>query len=309
MALLFKSDLDSPEAWRKALSAVMPALEFRVWPETGPLDDIEVALVWAPEPGDLKRYPNLRLIASLGAGVDNILSDPDLPAGVPVTRIVDPELTRQMTEYSLFQVLRFHRRMLEYEAQQRQGVWRALPQPLASERKVGLMGLGVLGTDLAGKLVALGFDVAGWSRGEKRIEGVASFSGGEGFQPFLRRSEILVCLLPLTPETEGIIRAGTLGLLPRGAYVINGARGEHVIEDDLLAALDSGQIAGAALDVFRAEPLPASHPFWRNPKVALTPHAGGITTPTSAAPQIAENIQRLSQGRALLNQVDRLRGY
>jgi glyoxylate/hydroxypyruvate reductase A len=309
MAVLFKSHLDDPEAWRSALLALAPDLDFRVWPETGALDEIEAALVWAPEPGDLTRYPNLRLIASLGAGVDNILSDPGLPPGVPITRIVDPDLTRQMSEYALTQILRFHRRMDDYERQQKEGVWRVLAQPLTGERRVGILGLGVLGGDLARKLVALGFDVAGWSRTPKELEGVTGFAGEEGLDGFLAGTEILVCLLPLTPETEGILDKKLLGALPEGAYLVNCARGEHLIEADLVAALDRGRIAGAALDVYRAEPLAPDHPFWAHPKVIMTPHCASVTTPASSAPQFLDNLERAREGRAPVNLVDPSRGY
>lgn len=309
MALLFKSHLDDPEAWRRALLALEPDLDFRVWPETGARDEIEAALVWAPEPGDLARYPNLRLIASLGAGVDNILSDPDLPAEVPITRIIDPDLTRQMSEYALTQILRFHRRMDDYERQQRAGVWRVLAQPLTAERRVGILGLGVLGSDLARKLAALGFDVASWSRTPKEIEGITGFTGEEGLEGFLTGTEILVCLLPLTPETEGILDKDLLAALPEGAYLVNCARGEHLIEEDLVAALDEGRLAGAALDVYRAEPLAPDHPFWAHPKVIVTPHCASVTTPASSAPQFLDNLKRARAGRAPSNLVDPSRGY
>lgn len=308
MALLFKSSVDDPKAWEAALKRRMPALDFRVWPDTGPPGEIEAALVWAPAPGELRRYPNLKFIASLGAGVDNILSDPALPP-VPVTRIVDPDMAVQMSELALLHVLAFHRQMPAYAAQQREALWRALPQPRAAERTVGVMGLGQLGADLATKLVLLGFDVAGWSRSPKAIPGVRSFAGAGGLKPFLGQTAILVCLLPLTVETRGILNRATFAALPRGSYVVNLARGAHLVEDDLLAALDSGQLAGAALDVFAREPLPSDHPFWRHPKVVVTPHVATIATPETAASQIVENLRRARAGRPLENVVGRERGY
>src|SRR3990170_7595211 len=228
MALLFKSDVDDPVAWERALKRLIPELDFRVWPETGRLAEIEAALVWRPEPGDLKRYPNLKFIASLGAGVDNILSDPALPE-VPITRIVDPDMAVQMSEFALLHVLDFHRQMPAYRSQQKERRWQALPQPRAAERTVGIMGLGQLGSDLAGKLAALEFHVAGWSRAPKALPEVENFAGHAGLAPILARSEIVVCLLPLTPETRGILSRETFARLPRGAALINLARGAHLI--------------------------------------------------------------------------------
>lgn len=308
MALLFKSHVDDPEAWERALRSHLPELDFRVWPETGALEEIEAALVWAPEPGDLARYPKLGFIASLGAGVDNILSDPALPE-VPVTRIVDPDMAVQMSEFALLHVLAFHRQMPAYAAQQREALWRALPQPRAGERTVGVMGIGVLGSDLVEKLAFLNFDVVGWSRTPKSLAGMQSFAGREGLRPFLAQTQILVCLLPLTPETRGILSRATFAQLPRGACVINLARGAHLVEDDLLQALDSGHLAGAALDVFAREPLAPGHPFWRHPKVVVTPHVATIATPETAAAQVVENLRRARAGRPLLNLVSRERGY
>ena len=309
MVLLFKSHLDPAEDWRAALADLAPDLEVRVWPDTGPLEEIAYALVWEPGAGELARYPNLKLIASLGAGVDHLLTDPELPAGVPITRMVDPQLTAMMSEYSLLYILRFHRRVEEYEAQQRGHRWTVLPQPLALERTVGILGLGELGSDLAGKLLPLGFAVAGWSKSAKSIAGVESFHGAGGLAPFLAKSDILVCLLPRTPETAGILNRETLGQLPEGAYLINVARGVHLVEEDLIPLIESGQLAGAALDVFRTEPLPGDHPFWDHPKIQVTPHAAGIATAWSGAPQLVENIRRVEAGEPLVNRVDPAKGY
>ena len=265
--------------------------------------------MWRPEPGFLASLPNLKLILSLGAGVDHLLGDPQLPRHVPIVRLVDPHMTDAMSEYVVLQVLRLHRRDLDYRAQQETGVWRELDQQNAAERRVGILGLGELGQDAAKKLKALGFDVAGWSRSEKDLAGIASYAGAAGLAPLLGRSEILVCLLPLTTETEGILNASTLALLPRGAALVNAARGAHLVEEDLLAALASGQVSAAVLDVFREEPLPADHPFWHHPRVIVTPHVAAFTNPTTAAPIILDNIRRFEDGRPLLNRVDPARGY
>jgi glyoxylate/hydroxypyruvate reductase A len=309
MALLFRSTVDSAARWRAQLTRLTQELEVRVWPEIGDPAAIDYALVWRPEPGFLASLPNLKLILSLGAGVDHLLGDPRLPLHLPIVRLVDPHMTAAMSEYVVLQVLRLHRRDLDYRAQQEAGDWRELDQQNAGERRVGILGLGELGQDTAKKLKALGFDVAGWSRSEKNLGGIASYAGATGFAPLLSRSEILICLLPLTTETEGILNASTLALLPRGAALVNAARGAHLVEEDLLAALASGQVSAAVLDVFRQEPLPAGHLFWHHPRVIVTPHVAAFTNPVTAAPIILDNIRRFEDGRPLLNQVDLARGY
>jgi glyoxylate/hydroxypyruvate reductase A len=309
MALLFRSTVDSSARWRAQLTRLTSELEVRVWPEIGNPAEIDYALVWRPEPGFLASLPNLKLILSLGAGVDHLLGDPQLPRHIPIVRLVDPHMTDAMSEYVVLQVLRLHRRDLDYRAQQEAGVWRELDQQNAGERRVGILGLGELGQDAAKKLTALGFDVAGWSRGDKNLAGIASYAGAAGLAPLLGRSEIVVCLLPLTTETERILNASTLALLPKGAALVNAARGAHLVEDDLLAALASGQVSAAVLDVFREEPLTTDHPFWHHPRVIVTPHVAAFTNPTTAAPIILDNIRRFEDGRPLLNRIDPARGY
>ena len=309
MPLLFISKSDDPDAWRAMLAEGLPDLEVRVWPEAGDPGEIEFALAWKPEPGLLARFPNLKLIQSLGMGVDHIFVDPDLPAGVPVARLVDPDMVRQMGEYVIFAALRHHRRMDEYDANQRAGRWRQAGLRDTPLVRAGVLGLGAIGSDTAGKLAGLGFRVAGWSRTPKSLEGIESFHGADGFVPFLQRTDILVCLLPLTPETTGILDAAAFAALPEGAYIINLARGGHVVEADLLAAIDGGHIAGATLDVFEAEPLPDGHPFWAHPKVHVTPHVAGLTNPRTSAAQVIENIRRVQAGQPPLNLVDAARGY
>jgi glyoxylate/hydroxypyruvate reductase A len=309
MALLFRSTVDSAARWRTQLTQLTRQLDIRVWPEIGDPADIDYALVWRPEPGFLASLPSLKLILSLGAGVDHLLCDAHLPRHVPIVRLVDPHMTDAMSEYVVLQALRLHRRDLEYRSQQEDLVWRELDQQNAVDRRIGILGLGELGRDAARKLKALGFDVAGWSRGNKTIAGITSYAGAAGLRPLLARSEILVCLLPLTTETEGILNASTLALLPKGAALVNAARGAHLVEEDLLDALASGQISAAVLDVFREEPLPAEHPFWHHPRVIVTPHVAAFTNPRTAAPIILDNIRRFEEGRLLLNRVDPARGY
>jgi glyoxylate/hydroxypyruvate reductase A len=308
-ALLFISPQDASGVWPEALARAMPALELRVWPAAGERADVQYAVVWKPPADSLRALPNLKAIFSLGAGVDYLFTNTELPEDVPLVRLIDPALTEGMTEYVLYHVLHYHRYMSAYEAQQRQRVWRELPQVRPGDRTIGIMGLGVIGGDIAAKLVLFGFSVAGWSRSAKRLPQVRSFFGREQLEPFLKLSEILVCVLPLTPETEGILNKNTLAALPCGACLISAGRGGHVIEQDLLAALDGGHIAGATLDVFDTEPLPAEHPFWTHPKVTVTPHVASITNPFTASMQVADNIRRLQQGEPLVGVVDRQRRY
>ena len=309
MTLLFYSTVDSAARWRAQLERLTRELDIRVWPEIGDPAEIDYALVWRPEPGLLAALPNLKLILSLGAGVDHLLGDPQLPRHLPIVRLVDPHMTAAMSEYVVLQVLRLHRRDLDYRAQQEARDWRELDQKNAADRRVGILGFGELGEDAAHKLKALGFDVAGWSRSAKTAAGIATYAGAAGLPPLLARSEILVCLLPLTPETEGILNARTLALLPQGAALVNAARGAHLVEEDLLAALASGQVSAAVLDVFADEPLPLGHPFWHHPRIVVTPHVAAFTNPATAAPIILDNIRRFEEGRPLLNRVDPARGY
>ena len=310
MALLLKTDIEREDGtWQRALRAHAPDLTVHDWPYEGDPAEIEFALVWAPPRGALRRFPNLRAIFSIGAGIDHLASDPDLPEGVPVVRMVEPGLTSGMTEFVILSVLTHHRFMLDYAAQQRDKVWREIPQIAAGRRRIGIMGLGVLGGDAGEKLAALGFDVAGWSRRPKERPGITAFHGADGLAPFLARSDILVCLLPLTPETEGILNARAFAALPRGAALISIGRGNQVVEADLLAALDSGQIGGASLDVFREEPLPPESPFWAHPRAIVTPHVASMTIPDTAAEAVAANIRRLHAGQPLLHVVDLKRGY
>ncbi len=310
MAIVFISPFDPPERWRQALAPLLPGLDWRVWPDSvGNAEDVDVALVWRPPPGSLRQFPNLKAIYNLGAGVDSIVSDETLP-DVPLIHMVDSALTRGMSEWVVYCVLHFHRDFHVFRDFQKRHHWRELPARDTAVRPIGILGLGELGQDAAVKLRAMGFGaIAGWSRSEKHVEGVESFYGPDALTPFLERTEILVCLLPLTAATQGIVNRRTLAALPEGAFFINAARGGHVVEQDLLAALDSGHIAGAALDVFRAEPLPGDSPFWDHPKVLITPHVASISMPQSSAAEIADCIRRVRQGRRLKNIVDRTRGY
>ena len=310
MALLFVSDGEDPDSWKQALCREMPDLDVRFWPDdTGDLADIDIALVWQPPRGLMIGLPNLKAILSLGSGVEHILDDPELPPGIPIARLIDPGLRDGMVEFVTLEVLRHHRREPEYRAQQMVGEWKLLPQILSRDRRIGFLGLGRLGSACAETLKGFGFQVAGWSRSDKNLSGIESYSGEDGLFTLLERSDILVCLLPLTPETEDILDATTLGALPRGAVLINAARGKHIVDQDLLESLRNGQISHATLDVHREEPLPADHPFWKHPKVIMYPHAAAWTLPQSASAVIADNIRRARDGRELVGQIDILRNY
>ena len=309
MALIFRSEIDPAEWWREELGRQIPDLEFRLWPDIGDPAEVEFALVWEPDPGSLRRFGNLKAIFSLGAGVDHVFSDPDLPPGVPITRVVDPNMTQRMTEYVVLHVLRYHRQHDDYDNQRSRGEWRMRPQPAAGDRWVGVMGLGELGGGASRALATLGFRVAGYSHTPKSIDGVESFHGADGFDRFLERSEILVNLLPLTPALENVLSARLFDRLPDGAYLINAGRGRHLVEADLLAALDSNRLNGATLDVFREEPLPRDHPFWTHPKITITPHVAAIADPRFIARQVAENVRRARAGEPLMYVVDPEVGY
>jgi glyoxylate/hydroxypyruvate reductase A len=253
------------------------------------------------------------MIVNLGAGADSLLVDPDLP-DVPIVRAAHPDLSMRVTEYVVLHTLRYHRRQALYDAQQRERVWRVHPQPAASDVSVGVMGLGVIGSEAARVLARIGFQVAGWSVSAKQIEGIEVFHGAEGLDPFLARTEILICLLPLTDATRGILNHKLFAKLERtgaagGAFLINAGRGGLQIDADILAALEDGTLAGATLDVFPEEPLPPGNPMWSHPKVTVTPHNAGDILPAFLVADVMQQIGRLERGEPLKNLVDRKRGY
>lgn len=310
MKFLFLSAADKASAWKDAILERFPHAAFDVWPdEVEDKSSYDYAIVWRPPVGELKTFPNLKGILSLGAGVDGILVDTELPENVPVVRLVDRCLTEGMSEYILYWVIHYHRRLGVYLNWIASGTWKQMRQTDTRDRRVGFLGLGELGADAAKKVAALGFDVAGWSRTEKQLDGITSFHGSDGLMPFLNRTEILIVLLPLTDQTRGIINKETLAALPKGADFINCARGPHVVDEDLLEALDNGHINAATLDVFHTEPLPTDHPYWAHPKVTITPHMASLTVPSSAADWMAENVNLIEAGKPPLNIVDIKKGY
>jgi glyoxylate/hydroxypyruvate reductase A len=306
---LFVAPEEDPAVWVPAIRAARPGLALRVWPDGGEPAAIDYAIVWKPPPGVLATLPRLGAIFSLGAGVDALLRDPTLPAHVPLVRMVDLSLTEGMVEYVVEQVLAIHRQATVYGAQQTERRWAAHRQRLARQVTVGVLGLGTLGSAAAAALAALRFRVLGWSRTEKRLPGVEDFAGRAGLPAFLARTEILICLLPLTAETEDLLDSRLFAALPAGAWVINAGRGAQLVEGDLLAALDRGHLAGAVLDVFRTEPLPHDHPFWTHPKIRLTPHVAASNNAAYSALRLAEQIDRLERGEPMEDVVDRARGY
>jgi glyoxylate/hydroxypyruvate reductase A len=304
----------NPADWDTRLRAAAPDRDVRSWPDrVGEPADIAYACAWKAPPGLLAEFPNLKVAFSLGAGVDHLVGDPTLPA-VPVVRIVDPDLTMRMTEYVALHVLMHHRRVRLYDRQQRQRLWRDHHQPAARDVTVGVMGLGVLGRDAAAALGRLGFRVAGWSRTAKSLTGVETFHGADGLDRFLARTEILVCLLPHTPATTGILNLSLLRKLKRdgalgGAYLINAGRGALQIDADIIAALDEGALAAASLDVFATEPLPADSPLWAHPNVTITPHNAAESDPRALLAGVLDQIARFERGEPLENVVDRRLGY
>jgi glyoxylate/hydroxypyruvate reductase A len=303
-----------PKGWEQRFRALAPQHDIRVWPDgVGDPVGIHYACVWKPPAGLLAGFPNLKTIFSLGAGADDLLADPKLP-DVPVVRIVDPNLTMRMTEYVVLHVLMYHRRQRLYDAQQRERVWHEHGQPVASEVVVGVMGLGVLGTSAAHMLQRIGFKVTGWSRTPRTLPGVETFHGPLGLEPFLRLSEILVCLLPATPATRGIINIDLLRMLRKdgalqGAYLINAGRGSLQVDADILAALEDGSLAGAALDVFPTEPLPIESQLWGHPKVTITPHNAAQAVPQTLAMSVLRQIDCIELGHPPENTIDRAIGY
>lgn len=307
-ALIFYSDFDDPEAWKQTLTGELPDLDFRTDPAAGDPADVHYALVWKPPAGFFARFPNLKLVTNLGAGVDSLVGRADLP-DVPVSRLSDTGMVSLMTSYVLFSVIRYARDIHLFEKAQRRGEWKYVHPRALSDIKVGVLGLGELGAPSAQALANLGFDVRGWSRNLKAIDGVKCSAGPEVLDAFLADIEILVVMLPLTPETRALLDARRLGLLPRGAKLINASRGAVVDEAALIAALQSGQIAEATLDVFTVEPLPKGHVFWTMENVLITPHLASITVPEAAAREVAESIRRVRRGLAPLHLVDARRGY
>lgn len=308
-SILVASGSWAPEPWAEAARAIDPRRDVFIWPNLPDPAAIRYAMVWHPPAAALQGLPNLEVIFSLGAGVEHVVFHDDLP-DVPIVRVVSPDLTRRMTEWVVLQVLFHHRQQAAYLRQQAERQWKERRQPSASEVRVGIMGLGVLGQAAAAPLVDLGFQVAGWSRRARSIAGVECFAGEAGLGDFLQRTDILVCLLPLTKETRGILSAALFGKLAGhpalgGPIVINGGRGGLQVEAEIAEAIERGRLAGASLDVFESEPLDPSSPLWALDNVVITPHCAAWSNPEELTGMMIDQMKAYEAGQPLRNVVDR----
>jgi glyoxylate/hydroxypyruvate reductase len=313
-AFLFVTPTWDGQAWAAHMRKAMPRRDVRVWPDIGNPDDVHYVAAWLPPVNVVKSLPSLKIIFSLGAGVDAILLDPSLPQDKPVVRVNDPDLTMRMSEHVVMHVLMHHRQHRRLELNQQQKNWDQFPQHAASALRVGVMGLGVLGADAARKLAIMGFPTAGWSRTRKSLDGIECFAGAGELDAFLARTDILVCLLPATAETDGILNRGLIQKLSRGGpfaapVLINAGRGRQQVDADIIAALDAGELHGASLDVFPREPLPLDSPYWTHPKVFVSPHIAADSDPATICTYVARQIQRYEADGHLENLVDQARGY
>lgn len=308
MALLYKANPVRGREWQRHLAAKAPDLSFRMWPEVGDPADIRFMAVWQPPDLPLSSFPNLEIVFSVGAGIDQFdLSA--IPEHVPLVRMLEPGIAEAMLDYVTLAVLGLHRDLVAYIDQQKRRVWQELGIRRAGERRVGILGLGQLGQAVIPRLRSLGFRVSGWNRSQREIPGVECHAGPEGLPPFLGQTDILVCLLPLTAETRGILDGRLFAQLPAGAAIVNVGRGGHLVSADLIAALDSGHLSAAILDVAEPEPPPPDHAFWTHPKILLTPHVASNTRPETGVEFVLDTIARHRRGEALPGQVDRVRGY
>ena len=305
MNILFASTKEKPEFWFPLLQKILPEDRFFGWPDNNG-GDIDIAVVATHPKGALGGLPRLRLIQSLWMGVENIVADPDLPKRVPVARLIDPGMVAAMGETAIAWVLDWHRHFWCYRKFQQDKLWKRRRQFLASDRTIGILGLGELGSTVAAKLRAMGFHVAGWSRRPKALDGVYCSTD---LEEVASRSDALICLLPLTKDTKGIVNSKVLSLIKPDGCLINLARGGHVVIADLLAALDSGHLAHAYLDVFETEPLPIDSPLWRHPGITMTPHIAALTEPRTSVGKVAENIELIRRGEKPRNTVDFEAGY
>ena len=308
MSFLYKSDPARGAVWARHFAERAPEVPFRMWPDVGDPAQVRYLAAWTMPAGLVETLPNLEVLFCVGAGIDQ-LDLSQVPDSIPVVRMVEPGLVAGMVEYATLAVLALHRDWPAYAAQQRERQWRSLPVARAEERRVGVMGLGVMGQAVLEKLHGFGFPCAGWSRSARRLDGIECHAGEDALPAFLARTDILVNLLPLTAETRGILSRGLFEALPRGAAVVNVGRGGHLVAGDLIAALDAGHLSAAILDVTDPEPLPPEHPFWIHPRIVVTPHIASETQPETSAGVVIDNIRRHQRGEPLVGLVDRQRGY
>ena len=298
------------EVWSNGLQKAMPEMAIKVYPDDGDVNEVEFAVVWKHPRGILKKYPNLKAILSLGAGVDHIISDPDLPEGLPIIRLVDKKLTHEMCLHSLHWVLHFHSNQYLYRSQQLKRQWIQQSSIQTEERTIGIMGLGNIGRSIGELLVTQSFNVIGWGANQKSsLTDIKYYYGQDQLSDFLGRTNILINVLPLTSDTTNIITKKELSLLPKDSFIINIGRGGIINEDDLLNLLSEGHIKAAALDVFAQEPLPENNSLWDHPSVYITPHIAGQSNPNSAGQTISENIHRIQKGELPYPIYSRTNGY
>lgn len=309
MTILLISSPQRVTAWRAALGEAFPQDEIRDGAEISDGTDIDIVIMGPPVEGLFAKLPNLKLLISQRAGIDDLIADPDLASNVAVCRAQDPAGDRMLEDYALLFTLFHHRNMLDFLAANQTAEWINPGVRLAKDRRVGVMGLGVLGIWVARRLRDAGFATAGWARTPRTEQGMDCFYGPDQLGAFLDRTEILINLLAVTAETTDIINAANLAKLPKGAAIINLGRGEHIVDDDLIAAIDSGHIDSATLDAFRVEPLPADHPFWKHKRITVMPHTARRPQPEALTAGIIENIRRFKAGEPLLLEADRARGY
>ena len=310
MAILFRPVFDYDERdWVPALKKELSGFDLRIAPATGNAADIEYLVGWKLFGGDKTAWPNLKAVLPLSTGVDRFIDHPEFPQGAKLVRMIEPGLNHGMAEYVASFVLRFHRDHDRWHHEQERQNWRHAIPKLAHERTIGFLGLGNLAQSCIDMLQPFGFKICGWSRSPKTMPGIETFHGQDQLKTFLQKSEILVCLLPLTIETENILDREALSALPQGACLINPARGKELVDDDLIALLDSGHLSHAALDVFRKEPLPEDHPFWGHPRIHVTPHIAAITMPATGAIALRQAIETIEAGGTPPGLVDPLRGY
>lgn len=309
MSIVIIRQDDKLELWKKAIIAADPKVAVYSYLEPHDKDAVEVALVWKHPQGSLAPYKYLKYIASSGAGVDFLFEDETTPKHLPITRVVDTMLANDMSEYVIAAIFSYLKHLNSYKVDQFHKVWKPRQYFRISDFNIGIMGMGALGTVLAKDLVRIGFKTQGWANSKKELAGITTFQGESELHGFLSTSQILVCLLPLTKETTGILNATLFGQLPKGAYIINAARGGHLVDQDLIDNIDNGFLSGATLDVFHQEPLPTTHPFWDNEKINITPHYASVSDTDSVVPQILENYRRMQRGESLLNMVSEVKGY
>ena len=310
MRILLHRPDGKTEPWIKDFAKYLPEAEIEIWHAGEKNLPCDYAVVWQPPEEMLPDLANVKAVFVTGAGVDALLKHGEaLPRHVPLIRLGDAGMAIQMAEYVTHSVLRYFRRFDEYETQARAGQWSPLPQYHKEDFSIGVLGMGMLGSRVLEALAPFGFPLRGWSRTEKSMEGVQCFHGAQGLDTFLRGTRVLVCMLPLTPDTNNLIDRSNMSKLPQGAYLINVARGAHLAEPDLLNLIKSGHIAAATLDVFRNEPLPAQHPFWQEPRITITPHISALTLRRESVQQIAEKIHKIEDGQLVDGIVDRNLGY